>query len=317
MDELNPFFSKSMVLMAALAAISTIIIGTFLPTLILSGGIVQASGKSPEIVVASLGVQEAMTLRLEGFTKAIAQKQTDKEKQFTFAVTPEFQGKTFYEVALDDSNKAIALTFDDGPWPIYTEQVLDILKEHDIKATFFLIGQHLKKHPAIAEKVVEAGHALGNHTWNHHYHNVPREVAAQEIEDTAALIYEVTGTKTEWFRPPGGVLTNGLNAYAMSQNYAVAMWSSDARESSFSSSGALVNNVLNSAQPGGIVLLHDGGGNRSATVQALPIIITKLKERGYKFVTLPELLELYEQHQQTTIAAENNPNPTPVPDGID
>ncbi|AFY83700.1 polysaccharide deacetylase family protein [Oscillatoria acuminata] len=316
MDELNPFFSKSMVLLAAIAAISTIIIGTFLPTLILSGGIVQASGKSPEIVLASLGVQEAMTLRLEGFTKAIAQKQTDKEKRFTFAVTPEFRGKTLYDVALDDSNKAIALTFDDGPWPIYTEQVLDILEQNDIKATFFLIGQHLKHHSAIAEKVVEAGHALGNHTWNHHYHNVPREVAAKEIEDTAALIYEVTGFKTEWFRPPGGVLTNGLNAYALSQNYAVAMWSSDARESSFSSSGALVNNVLNGAKPGGIVLLHDGGGNRSATVQALPIIITKLKERGYRFVTLPELLELYEQHQQSTIA-ENTPNPTPVADGIE
>ena len=315
MDELNPFFSKSMVLLAALTAISTIIIGTFLPTLILSGGIVQASGKSPEIV-ASLGVQESMTVRLEGFTKAIAQKQTDKEKRFTFAVTPEFRGKLLYDVALDDSNKAIALTFDDGPWPIYTEQVLDILKEHDIKATFFMIGQHLKHHSEIGQKVVEAGHALGNHTWNHHYHNVPREVAAKEIEDTAALIYEITGFKTEWFRPPGGVLNNGLNDYARSQNYAVAMWSSDARESSFSSSGALANNVLNSAKPGGIVLLHDGGGNRSATVQALPIIITKLKERGYRFVTLPELLEIYEQHQQTTIA-ENTPNPTPVADGIE
>ncbi|MCT7959986.1 polysaccharide deacetylase family protein [Laspinema sp. D1] len=316
MDELNPFFSKSMVLLAAITAISTIIIGTFLPTLILSGGIVEANSNSPEIVLASFGVQEAMAVRLEGFTKAIAQKQTDKEKQFTFAVTPEFRGKTLYEVALDDSNKAIALTFDDGPWPIYTEQVLDILKEQDIKATFFLIGQHLKHHPAIAQKVVEAGHALGNHTWSHHYHNVPREIAAQEIEDTNALIYETTGFKTHWFRPPGGVLTNGLNDYAHSQNYAVAMWSSDARESFFSSSGALVNNVLNSAKPGGIVLLHDGGGDRTATVQALPIIITKLKERGYKFVTLPELLELYEQHQQTTIA-ENAPNPTPVPDGID
>jgi len=315
-DELNPFFSKSMVLMAAIAAISTIIIGTFLPTLILSGGIVEASSKSPEMVLASLGFQEAMTVRLEGFTKAIAQKQTDKEKRFTFAATPEFQGKTLYQVALDDSNKAIALTFDDGPWPIYTEQVLDILQQNDIKATFFLIGQHLKNHPEIAQKVVEAGHALGNHTWNHHYHNVPREVAAKEIEDTNALIYEVTGFKTEWFRPPGGVLTNGLNGYAHSQNYAVAMWSSDARESSFSSSGALVNNVLSTAKPGGIVLLHDGGGNRSATVQALPIIIAQLKQQGYKFVTLPELLELYEQHKQATLA-ESNPNPTPVPDGID
>ncbi len=316
MDELKPFFSKSMVLMAAIAAISTIIMGTFLPTLILSGGIVEASGKSPEIVLASLGVQDAMKVQLEGFIKEIAQKQTEKENQFNFAVTPEFQGNTLYEVALDDSEKAIALTFDDGPWPIYTEQVLDILKEQDIKATFFLIGQHLKNHPEIAQKVVEAGHALGNHTWSHQYHNVPREIAAQEIEDTAALIYEKTGCNTKWFRPPGGVLTNGLNDYALSQNYAVAMWSSDARESFFSSSGALVNNVLNSAKPGGIVLLHDGGGDRSATVQALPIIITELKQQGYKFVTLPELLELYEQHKQTNLA-ETSPNPTPVPDGID
>jgi peptidoglycan/xylan/chitin deacetylase (PgdA/CDA1 family) len=77
-----------------------------------------------------------------------------------------------------------------------------------------------------------------------------------------------------------------------------------------------VNNVLNSAKPGGIVLLHDGGGDRTATVQALPIIITKLKEQGYRFVTLPELLELYERHQQTSIA-ENTPNPTPVADGIE
>lgn len=316
MDELNPFFSKSMVLMAVVAAISTIIIGTFLPSLMLSGGIVEASSKSPEIVLASVGVQEAITLRLKGFTQAIAQKQSDKEKQFIFAVTPEFQGKTLYEVALDDSNKAIALTFDDGPWPIYTEQVLDILKQNDIKATFFLIGQHLENYPEIAQKVVESGHALGNHTWSHHYHPVPREVAAKEIEDTNALIHEVTGFKTEWFRPPGGVLTNGLNDYALSQNYAVAMWSSDAREYFFFSSETLVNNVLNSAKPGGIVLLHDGGGDRSATVKALPIIIAKLKEQGYKFVTLPELLELYEQKKPTTVA-ESNPNPIPVPDEID
>jgi peptidoglycan-N-acetylglucosamine deacetylase len=106
-------------------------------------------------------------------------------------------------------------------------------------------------------------------------------------------MYKTTGVKTSMFRPPGGVLNNGLAAYAKSQNYAVVMWSQTSADTDPRAKyQVFVKNVLRDAKPGGIVLMHDGGGDRRRTVQALPEIIKGLKEKGYRFVTLPELFAL-------------------------
>lgn len=221
----------------------------------------------------------------------------------TFPVPTEYQGKTIYQVKPKHQEKVIALTFDDGPWGKTTLQVLDILKKNDIKATFFWVGEQLQSYPAVARRVVAEGHAIGNHTWHHSYRQMDEARAAKEIDDTAALIYKTTGVTTSYFRPPGGILQNGLAAYAQKNNYAVMMWSINSVDSSRHRLAApkLVKNILKSAFPGSIVLLHDGGGNHSTTVQALPQIVEKLKKQGYKFVTLPELL----QNQETTDATDS------------
>lgn len=211
-----------------------------------------------------------------------------------FTVPPQFKKKIIYQIQPKNNTKVVALTFDDGPWPKSTLQVLDILKKHKIKATFFAVGSNLQKYPDMARKIVAEGHTIGNHTWHHRYNKVDQATAAKEIDNTAVLINKITGIKTLYFRPPGGALHNGLAAYAQKQSYAIMMWSVDSGDSRGHNlnSKQLALNVIKQTKPGGIVLMHDGGGNRSSTVQALPGIINTLKKQKYNFVTLPELLDL-------------------------
>lgn len=210
-----------------------------------------------------------------------------------FTVPAKFQGKTVYKVKPKNNEKVIALTIDDGPWPKTTVEMLDIFKQNDVKATFFWVGSSLQANPEIAKRVVAEGHAIGNHTWHHLYKRMDAATAKSEIERTNELIYKKTGVKTSLFRPPGGFLNNGLAAYAKNQNNAVIMWSlTSADTDPRAKYQAFVKNVLKGAKPGAIVLMHDGGGNRERTVKALPEIISGLKQQGYKFVTIPELLEM-------------------------
>lgn len=212
-----------------------------------------------------------------------------------FNTPAKFQGKTLKEVHVAEQNKVIALTFDDGPLPKYTQQILQILKKNDIKATFFWIGKNVEAYPQIGLQVVAEGHAIGNHTWSHSYDKMRKATASYEIDDTAAIIESTTKVKTTLFRPPGGILTNGPAGYAMSKDYAILLWSADSKDYSRKVSvDSIINKALKSARPGGMVLMHDGGGDRTRTVQALPTIINALKEQGYKFVTVPELLAMEE-----------------------
>ncbi|WP_199327946.1 polysaccharide deacetylase family protein [Cylindrospermum sp. FACHB-282] len=216
-----------------------------------------------------------------------------KVENLTFSVPAKFQGKTVYKVQPSNSDKVIALTIDDGPWPKTTLEMLDILKQNDVKATFFWVGSALEAHPEIAKRVVAEGHAIGNHTWHHWYRKMDEATAKSEIERTAQLMYKTTGVKTSLFRPPGGFLNNGLAAYAKSQKQSVVMWSvTSADTDPHAKPQAFVNNVLKGAKPGAIVLMHDGGGDRYRTVKALPEMIRGLKQQGYRFVTVPQLLSM-------------------------
>ena len=226
------------------------------------------------------------------------------ENSHIFGVPKQFQGKTIEQVQLNDTNKVIALTFDDGPAPKYTEQVLQILKQQNIKATFFCVGEMVHDFPQIAKLEVADGHAIGNHTWHHWYRKMNPSTAAHEIESTATQFYETMSVKTSLFRPPGGILNNGVADYAKKNNYAILMWSDDAEDYRRPPVSKLVNDVLRDALPGGMVLMHDGGGNRSNTVKALPQIIDALRKRGYRFVTVPELLEMQQPKPQATTSAQ-------------
>jgi peptidoglycan-N-acetylglucosamine deacetylase len=211
-----------------------------------------------------------------------------------FDVPKSFQAKTIKDAPSPNGEKTIALTFDDGPWPETTESILATLKKEKIKATFFVIGQPLKSFPEIGKKVLADGHVIANHTLHHWYHKMSPLVAQREIEDTAKIIKEVLNVETEYFRPPGGVLTNGLVDYAHKHGQSVLMWSVDTGDSQprRPTPEAMIKTALAQATPGGIVLMHDGGGNHTNTAKALPGMIAQLRAQGYKFVTIPELLEL-------------------------
>jgi peptidoglycan-N-acetylglucosamine deacetylase len=211
------------------------------------------------------------------------------------SIPNQYQGKVFDDVKIKANPKVIALTFDDGPFLGSTDEILQILKRNNVKATFFIIGRNLQLYPQIGQQIVADGHAIANHTWSHSYRRFSFAAAAKEIDNTTNLIYKLTGVKTYLFRPPGGFLNNGPTGYARSKKYAVVMWSADSDDWKRPSVSALVNNVVGEATPGGIALMHDGGGNRAGTIKALPIIIARLRSKGYSFVTVPELLELGNQ----------------------
>lgn len=223
-------------------------------------------------------------------------------KTFNLSVPKSFQGQIVKNISLKNEQKVIALTFDDGPWKVTTEQVLDILKKNNIKATFFVVGQQLKANQELGKKIVSEGHVIANHTWNHP--SKKRKMSPQQIKSemgrTAELIYEITGRTTNLFRPPGGVLVNGLADYAKEQKHTVVLWSADSLDWRDRSVKKITRRVLSQASNGGIILLHDGGGPRYHVVEALPKIIAGLKKQGYEFVTIPELLTIKDReiHQE-------------------
>jgi peptidoglycan/xylan/chitin deacetylase (PgdA/CDA1 family) len=224
-------------------------------------------------------------------------------------VPEQFQGQIVRQATPANGEKLVALTFDDGPWKGTTEQVLEILKQYNIKATFFLVGQQVQAHPEVAKKVVAAGHALGNHSWTHPIRNIDTLTAAQEIGNTTRIIYETTGVKTTLVRPPGGNLEGQMIPYAKQQNNTIVLWSADSSDY-YVSTPLIIDNVLSNTRPGGIILLHDGGGDRAQTIQALPQIITTLLHQGYKFVTVPELLAKQAKEAIATTPADDASAPT-------
>jgi peptidoglycan/xylan/chitin deacetylase (PgdA/CDA1 family) len=227
-------------------------------------------------------------------------QQQAQAKGFSTDVPSNFQGIVISEAKLPPEKKVIALTFDDGPWPNTTAKVLDILKKNRIKSTFFVVGQNVKNYPDLTKQIVADGHIIANHTWHHWYHQMNAQAAAYEVANTTDIIYQTTGVRTSLFRPPGGIMNNGVAAYAKNNKYAVIMWSADSMDYSRPAVPRLMNNIFREAKPGGIVLMHDGGGDRSNTVKALPEIISRFRKQGYEFVTVPELLEMQDQYPQLT-----------------
>lgn len=215
-----------------------------------------------------------------------------------FAPPAPFRGQIVYQASINNS-KVIALTFDDGPSPD-TLKILEVLQKHQAVATFFCLGKNLREFPEIAKRVVQAGNAIGNHTWHHYYHNVTEKTASDEIDNTGVHIYRSTSAKSFLFRPPGGRLNNGFADYAKKKNYVVVMWSIDPKDFLQPPASAIARSVLSQAKTGAIVLLHDGGGDRQETIKALSAIIPKLKQQGYRFVTVPQLLEMQAAQKQQT-----------------
>ncbi len=204
--------------------------------------------------------------------------------------------KIYYNGKKEDGKQA-ALTFDDGPDKIATPQVLEILKRHNVKATFFMLGTQVEANPKMVKRIVDEGHVIGNHSWSHPNlaKNTMQEVKKQ-INDTQDILEDITGIRPILFRPPYGNLTKEQQDVVFDMGLAVVNWSVDTLDWKGVSSEEIVETVHKEIWPGGIILQHNSGGkdNRANTIGALETIITELKEKGYSFVTVPELLHLPE-----------------------
>ena len=200
----------------------------------------------------------------------------------------------------------IALTFDDGPNPANTPQILAILRRYHVRATFFDLGSLVQLYPDLARQEIADGNVIGNHTWSHPYlPSLSPGSIRKQISDTSDMIQKVTGTRPIFFRPPygappfGSTNTNVL-AIANSFGLTAVLWSVDPRDWSIPGVSAIAARVLASADDGAIILFHDGGGNRFQTIAALPIILDNLLARHYQCVTLAQLVADFHGKQALT-----------------
>ncbi len=178
----------------------------------------------------------------------------------------------------------VALTFDDGPSE-YTERFLDVLREKEVPATFFEIGQEMPGREATMRRILAEGDEIGDHTMNH----VEYPGYAQ-IAGAAERIQQYTGFRPCLFRPPGGAVNSSVIATAGSLGMKTVIWDVDPRDWSLPGTSEIYSNIVNNAKPGAIILMHDGGGPRDETLAALPQIIDTLRARGYGFETVSALL---------------------------
>ena len=186
--------------------------------------------------------------------------------------------------------KIIALTLDDGPSPGNTDDVLAVLRRLQVKGTFFLSGQMVGSHPAVAKRVVAQGHAIGNHSQTHAM--LGRRSASKvawEISTATAVIRRVTGVMPRWFRPPGGSTSATVRAQCRRLGIRHILWDIDPQDWRGRGAAYTMSYVLSHARPGKVVLLHDGPARRIGTARAVERIVPALKARGYDFVTLDEL----------------------------
>ena len=188
--------------------------------------------------------------------------------------------------------KEIALTFDDGPSLQNTEEILGILKEYGIRATFFVIGENAAADPERIRMIHEAGHEIGNHTYTHAYiSKIKPEQLREEIRKTEAVLKEITGEKPNVFRPPGGYYDKASLAVLEEMGYKSILWSLDTRDWSMPKSDTIVSKIEENAVGGDIILFHDLNDKRLPTPEALKRILPYLKENGYEFVTISEMIE--------------------------
>jgi len=230
--------------------------------------------------------------------KAAASRQSGNKSQLTLSQLV----KKYPDLLLlkgTANAKKIALTFDDAPDTVYTPQVLDILKKYNVKATFFIVGRLAETHPEIVKRMVKEGHIIGNHSYNHSLlTKLTDEQYRMQITKTQKILNNTIGYMPKLVRPPYGEISESQLLWASEHNLLVVNWNVDSLDWKQLNQQQVTANVLNNARAGAIVLQHTGGGpnqDLSGTVNALPTIIESLQAKGYRLVTLPELLGVSKQ----------------------
>jgi len=215
-----------------------------------------------------------------------------------FIPTSPVFGKVYYKA--NPAEKVIALTFDDGPNEPYTSEILDILASQNVKATFFVIGKNVVLYPETAKRIVAEGHVLGNHSYSHNANHALTQNSSKDLTLAQSVVFNTTGVKPHLYRPPHGKKTPWELQQVRKEGLIEVTWSVSASELNAHSPVAVAQEIVSKADPGEIILLHDGYGtlhnssksDKSLTVKALPLIIEQLQAKGYRFVTVPELLNV-------------------------
>ncbi|MBL8066049.1 MAG: polysaccharide deacetylase family protein [Chthonomonadaceae bacterium] len=230
---------------------------------------------------ASPHVVKPIAPKTEALTSTIPEKSTKVEE-------PAIPVKL---VRGSNKTKKIALTFDDGPHKGFTERLLAILKELDVKSTFFLIGRNVEASPELAKQAFDAGVELANHTYTHTRLSELTDLEVKyEIERGADEIAKATGYRPKYYRPPGGEYDSRVEKITKELGMTMVLWTADAGDfttlAGNPKTSAIVSKVLRYAGPGGIIIMHDP---MPSSLEALPLIVTTLRTMGYEFVTVSEL----------------------------
>jgi peptidoglycan-N-acetylglucosamine deacetylase len=188
---------------------------------------------------------------------------------------------------IHDTSKSIALTIDDGPDPVYTPQVLKLLHQYHVTATFSMIGERVAAYPHLARAVHEAGHLIANHTWTHaDLAGLPAHRVHSELTQASDAIHAATDVHPVLFRAPYGAWTAAVIRQCERMKMIPLDWSVDPRDWAEPGVRRIVRRIMAQTRPGSIILEHDGGGNRSQTVAALRIVLPRLLDDGYHFATV-------------------------------
>jgi peptidoglycan/xylan/chitin deacetylase (PgdA/CDA1 family) len=191
------------------------------------------------------------------------------------------------------NEREIWLTIDDGPHPENTPKILELLRRFDARATFFVIGEHVRNHPTLTRSIVEEGHTLGNHSATHpaaRFWGLGKRAVAREIDGGALAVRETTEIAPTWFRAPVGMANFFVHQAVRERNMKLIGWSARGFDASKRDAATVAGKILSEISPGGIVLLHEGGSSengQTVSVAAIETILVHLRDQGYKCV-VPE-----------------------------
>ena len=217
---------------------------------------------------------------------------------------------TWFSVNVD--GPYIAMTFDDGPSPETTPRLLDILKQRNIKATFFMIGQNAERNPAIVKRILAEGHEIGNHSWTHpQLSKLSDDRVTEEINKTQNAIKDASGYTPVLMRPPYGAITARQKDWIEKQfGLSVIIWSVDPFDWKRPGASVIEQRILAGARPGAIVLSHD---IHKQTVDAMPATLDALAAKGFKFVTVSQLIAMNKPKSSPTPSPQSHPSGSPRP----
>jgi peptidoglycan/xylan/chitin deacetylase (PgdA/CDA1 family) len=205
------------------------------------------------------------------------------------AARSQLYGRTF--VGLGRGSRLLALTYDDGPHPRNTPALLNVLARHSVRATFFLIGDHVVREPQLAREVSSAGHVIANHTLHHpSLIFCPPARVRRELSECERVLADNVGEHSRLWRPPYGKRLPHVMRVAQRMGLEAIMWSIDAKDWALRTAEDVEKRVSSRICGGDVILLHDGGGERLYTVEATDRLIRRLKNEGYDFVTVPEMM---------------------------